>query len=150
MARPRRKPVAERKRLNLSFNTGIQSEAAAFEILKKLSQSRKATEFVTSLIIAYLANETKGKENTEVSAATFVTMPTPPSETIEQNTLAVPSKKELPIAESPVIIGHENRQQLKLQTTDITASDETGENDPAGDAEVSQEGIAAAMAIFGF
>ena len=58
MARPRRKPPGtERRRLNLNFDMGVKSEAAAYTYLKKLSANRQATRYVTSLVIDDLAGE---------------------------------------------------------------------------------------------
>lgn len=145
VARPKRKPAdSDRKRINLSFNMGVHSEAAAYETLKKLSQSRKATEFITSLVIQYLADEAKGTETGEThpinrqafAAPTQTTvMPAMPKadDAIQKpkQVVEVPQVKNEPAEETHTAVVEEN--------TAVDADDG-----------VSQESIADVMAIFGY
>lgn len=144
VARPRRKPQdAERCRINLSFNLGVQSEAAAYETLKKLSQARRATEFVTTLILDHLAAEAgkakNAKERTvhiEPQESERLLGAYEPGESTSSGVGFTPTQEESsPMAPAAV---PQNAEDTPV------SSDTQNKN------KVSQEGIAAAMEIFGF
>lgn len=154
VARPRRKPQnSDRKRINLSFNMGVHSEAAAYETLKKLSQSRKATEFITSLIMQYLVDdakvipgESKGSKNSDAVQPQTVTTPSLPNQL--QKKQAVISPQNEPSGDA---ILHSEKHG---DTSDTSMQTLAPSNDSSQEAEVSpgvsMKGIEDAMAIFGF
>lgn len=53
MPRPKKKAGRpDRRRINLSFDLNEKNEALAYEVLRRLSQSRQATQFVVALMLA--------------------------------------------------------------------------------------------------
>lgn len=144
VARPRRKPQdAERCRINLSFNLGVQSEAAAYETLKKLSQARRATEFVTTLILDHLAAEAGKNKNAkdhtgypEIQESERFVITHGPDESTSSNGDSMSHQEETP-SMAPAVV------PKPIEDTPVS-------NDTQKENEVSQEGIAAAMEIFGF
>lgn len=122
----------------------MYSEAAAYETLKKLSQSRKATEFITSLVIQYLADEAKGTETGETHPTNRQAFAVPTQTTVmpampkaddaiqkPKQAVEVPQVKNEPAEETHTAVVEEN--------TAVDADDG-----------VSQESIADVMAIFGY
>lgn len=122
---------------------GVQGEAAAYETLKKLSQSRQATEFVTALILNYLAAEagkknSAGLQNRNDSAAIKgernIQVPTKGQ---EANIFAEAEKSG---GTQPENNGYATQAGVQSESKDVGVKS----------SEVSQEGLAAAMEIFGF
>lgn len=131
---------------------GVHSEAAAYETLKKLSQSRKATEFITSLIMQYLVDDAKvvapgKKEDADQHVVTPTRkMPEDVRSGSAQENQAVISKQNE--ASEDVAFHSEAQSDITNKQMPVLSSDTSQEDETRSG--VSMKGIEDAMAIFGF
>lgn len=127
---------------------GVHSEAAAYETLKKLTQSRKATEFITSLIMQYLVDEaTVKKQNPVVDSP--MTIPK------QADTASLPKKpgEGQPIAQGKVAHSDTSsplEEKNTIPDVQPTIPPAAEKQEMETDAGVSMKGIEDAMAIFGY
>lgn len=133
MARPRRKPPGtERRRLNLNFDMGVKSEAAAYTYLKKLSANRQATRYVTNLVIGDLAGELH-----EMPA---VQLPKQAAPSVITESPAENPTYTLQVPETSSSVA---QRVINVQSPQKTQEAEYEEP------QISQEGLMAALDIFG-
>lgn len=122
----------------------MQGEAAAYETLKKLSQSRQATEFVTALILNHLAAEAGQKNGVGLQnrndSPVIKDAGNIQAQSKGQGTNAFIEEDRAGITKPEV--KHEYTTQTSIPDERKDVSEKPSE--------VSQEGLAAAMEIFGF
>ena len=135
MARPRRKPPGtERRRLNLNFDMGVKSEAAAYTYLKKLSANRQATRYVTSLVIDDLAGELHDRNTQKPkSSVQPVIIEATDEQAFRSEQGRIPEQSVTP--PQPNMVVNETAENPQKQEDD--------------DPQISQEGLLAALDIFG-
>lgn len=135
MARPRRKPPGtERRRLNLNFDMGVKSEAAAYTYLKKLSANRQATRYVTSLVIDDLAGELHERATQRPkSSVQPVIIETTDEQAFRSEQDKAPEQSVTP--PHPTMVVNETTVNPQKQEDDAP--------------QISQEGLLAALDIFG-
>lgn len=113
---------------------GVKSEAAAYTYLKKLSANRQATRYVTSLVIDDLAGELHERATQRPkSSVQPVIIETTDEQAFRSEQERIPKQSATP--SQPNMVENETAVNTQKQEDD--------------DPQISQEGLLAALDIFG-